>query len=69
MSTVETLPVNEITFWDVAQIFLALLPARKFFALFSFALEPPIIEIKLFFFSFRIGLGTVESAVHALWKS
>ena len=67
MSSAETLPVNKITFWDLAQIFLALLPAREYFAVFSFT---QIIEMPTFFFitSCRIDLGIVESAVYALWK-
>ena len=49
MSSAETLPVNKITFWDLAQIFLALLPARESYAVFSFTQikEMPTFYIQL----------------------
>ena len=42
MSSVETtLPVNKITFWDLTQIFFALLPAREFCCFFFPFKNPP----------------------------
>ena len=42
MSSVETtLPVNKITFWDLTQIFFALLPAREFCSSFFPLQNPP----------------------------